>query len=155
MNQKFDIITRYKVVLVVGKQHMFMIFSLLFLLNELDPHMSLVDYRTIIRHRLMILLFSIDKVCPICRKTCLKTFEEHTIYCKELLCFKCRHHCQRCIFLRAKVYAKEQAFVNFLTNTKDGRWALGLTNVLVYGWMGRTLACVDLIEIFSLVGQRS
>jgi hypothetical protein len=53
--------------------------------------MSLVEYRTILRYRLMILLFRIDEVCPVYRKTCLDQFGEHAIHCRELPAFKYRH----------------------------------------------------------------
>ena len=50
--------------------------------------MSPVEYRTILRYRLMIPLFSIVEVCPVYRKTCLDTFGEHAVHCKELPGFK-------------------------------------------------------------------
>nr|GEX69421.1 putative reverse transcriptase domain-containing protein [Tanacetum cinerariifolium] len=39
----------------------------------------------------MISLFSVDVICPVCRKACLDSFEEHAVHCKELLGFKYRH----------------------------------------------------------------
>jgi len=53
--------------------------------------MSAVEYRAILRHFLIISLFSIDEVCPVYRKACLDTFGEHAIHCKELLDFKYIH----------------------------------------------------------------
>jgi len=50
--------------------------------------MSQVEYRAILKCRLMIPLFSIDEVCPVCRKVCLDTFGEHAVHCKELPDFK-------------------------------------------------------------------
>ena len=35
--------------------------------------------------------FSIDEVCPVCRKACLDTFGEHVVHCKELPDFKYKH----------------------------------------------------------------
>ena len=51
-------------------------FLLAILIDGLSQHMSLVEYRTILRYRLMIPLFLIDEVCPLCRKACLDTFGE-------------------------------------------------------------------------------
>jgi hypothetical protein len=39
----------------------------------------------------MIPLFSIDEVCPVCRKACLDKFGEHAVHCRELSDFKYRH----------------------------------------------------------------
>jgi len=43
-------------------------------IDGLGQHMSSVEYRTILRYRLMIPLFPISEVCPIFRKVCLDTF---------------------------------------------------------------------------------
>nr|GEW26915.1 putative reverse transcriptase domain-containing protein [Tanacetum cinerariifolium] len=43
-----------------------------------------VEYRTILKYRLMIPLFPVDAICPVCRKTCLDSFGEHAVHCKEL-----------------------------------------------------------------------
>ena len=53
--------------------------------------MSPVEYRTILRYRLMIPLFPIDEVRLVYRKTCLDTFGEHVVHCKEFSGFKYRH----------------------------------------------------------------
>lgn len=60
-------------------------------IDGLGQHMSPVECRTILRYRLMILLFPIDDVCPVCRKACPDTFGEHVVHCKELPAFKYRH----------------------------------------------------------------
>jgi len=39
----------------------------------------------------MISLFSIDEVCPVCRKVFLDTFGEHAVRYKELPSFKYKH----------------------------------------------------------------
>jgi hypothetical protein len=46
-------------------------FLLAILIDGLGQHMSSVKYRTILRYRLIISLFSIDEVCHVCRKVCL------------------------------------------------------------------------------------
>jgi hypothetical protein len=60
-------------------------------IDGLGQHMSRVEYRTILRYRLMIPLFPIDEVCPIYRKACLDTFGEHVVHCKQLPDFKYKH----------------------------------------------------------------
>nr|GEX28225.1 hypothetical protein [Tanacetum cinerariifolium] len=42
--------------------------------------MSPLEYRTILKYRLMILLFSFDVICPVCRKACLGFFGEHAVH---------------------------------------------------------------------------
>jgi hypothetical protein len=53
--------------------------------------MSPVEYRTILKCRLMILLFPTDDVCYVCLKACLDRFGEHAIHCREFSGFKYRH----------------------------------------------------------------
>ncbi|GKC56230.1 hypothetical protein Tco_1083828 [Tanacetum coccineum] len=53
-------------------------------------HMSPVEYRTILKYRLMIPLIPVDAICPVCRKACLDSFGEHAVHCKELPGFKYR-----------------------------------------------------------------
>jgi len=118
--------------------------------------MSPVEYRIILRYRLMIPLFPIDEVCSVCRKVCLDTFEEHAIHCKEFPDFKYRHDFVRDvlfdIFRRAGVSMKKEALVNFLTDPLDRRSTLRPADVMVYGWVGGKHACVDLTGVSPLVG---
>ncbi|GKB51930.1 hypothetical protein Tco_0902683 [Tanacetum coccineum] len=67
-------------------------FLLAILIDGLGQHTSPVEYRTILKYRLMILLFLVDAICPLCRKACLPSFREHAINCKELPGFKYRHN---------------------------------------------------------------
>jgi hypothetical protein len=60
-------------------------------IDGLGQHMSPVEYRNMLRYRLMISLFSIDEVCPVYRKACMDTFEEHAVHYKEFLGFKYTH----------------------------------------------------------------
>ena len=53
--------------------------------------MSPVKCRIIFRYCFMIILFSIDEVCPDCRKACLDIFGEHVVHCKEFSSFKYIH----------------------------------------------------------------
>jgi len=53
--------------------------------------MSPEEYRIVLRYPLIIPLFHIDEVCPICCMECLDTFEEHVVHCEELPSFKCIH----------------------------------------------------------------
>lgn len=97
--------------------------------------MSLVEYRTILRHLFMIPLFHIDEVCPSCLKTCLDTFGEHMIHYRELLDFKYGHDLVRDVMLDifrcVGVSVKKETLVNFLTDPLEGRSTLKSTNVLV------------------------
>ena len=63
-------------------------FLLAILIDGLGQHMSPVEYHTILRYGIMIPLFPIDEVCPVCRKACLDKFGEHAVHCRELPGFK-------------------------------------------------------------------
>ncbi|KAK2442574.1 hypothetical protein QL285_013758 [Trifolium repens] len=120
-------------------------------IDGLGQHMSPVEYRTILRYRLMIPLFPIDEVCPVCCKACLDQFGEHAVHCKELPGFKYRHDFVKDvlydIFQRAGVSVKKEASVNFLTDPQEGISTLRPADVLVYGWIGGKHACVDLTGV--------
>nr|GEY72342.1 auxilin-like protein [Tanacetum cinerariifolium] len=124
--------------------------------NGLGQHMSPVEYRTILKYRLMIPLFPVDARCPVCRKACLDSFEEHAVHCKELSRFKYRHAMVRDVLFdirrRAGISTKKEAPVNFLTDPSDGRSTLRHADVLVFGWVGGKHACVDLTVFSPLVG---
>jgi hypothetical protein len=95
---------------------------------------------------MMIPLFPVDEVCPICRKACLDRFEEHVVHFRELPGFKYRHDLVQNVlfdvFRRAGICAKKEAPVNFLRSA----------DVLVYGWVGGRHACVDLTIVSPLAG---
>ncbi|KAJ0481756.1 putative exostosin [Helianthus annuus] len=120
--------------------------------------MSAVEYRAILRYRLMIPLFPVDEPCPICRKACLDSFGEHAIHCKELPGFKYRHDWVRDVLCdvlkRAGISAKKEAPVNFLTDPLEGRSTLRPADILVFGWEGGKHACVDLTGVSPLVGLK-
>ncbi|KAL8258054.1 hypothetical protein R6Q59_030095 [Mikania micrantha] len=89
--------------------------------------MSVLEYRAILKYRLMIPLFPADEPCPVCHKVCLDSFGEHAVHCKELPGFKYRHDLVRDVLCdvlkRANISAKKEAPVNFLTaaSTIDNR----------------------------------
>ncbi|GKC53315.1 putative reverse transcriptase domain-containing protein [Tanacetum coccineum] len=60
-------------------------FLLVVPIDGLGQHMSPMEYNTILKYRLMIPLFPVDAICPICRKACLDSFGEHAVHCKELV----------------------------------------------------------------------
>jgi len=103
----------------------------------------------------MIPLFPIDEVCLVCRKACLDTFGEHAVHCKKLSGFKYIHDFVKDvlfdIFRRAGISMKKDAHLNFLTNPLDRRSTLRHTHVMVYRWVGRKHACVDLTGVSPLV----
>ncbi|KAJ0901999.1 hypothetical protein HanPSC8_Chr08g0331881 [Helianthus annuus] len=127
-------------------------------IEGLGQHMSAVEYRAILRYRLMIPLFPVDEPCPVCRKACLDSFGEHAIHCKELPGFKYRHDWVRdllCdVLKRAGISAKKEAPVNFLTDPLEGRSTLRPADILVFGWEGGKHACVDLTGVSPLVGLK-
>ncbi|KAL6520866.1 hypothetical protein OROGR_017435 [Orobanche gracilis] len=115
-----------------------------------------VEYRTILKYRLLIPLFPVDELCLICRKACLDSFGEHAIHCKDLPGFKYRHDMVRDVlfdvFRRAGISAKKEAPVNFLTDPLEGRSTLRPADILVSGWIEGKYACVDLTGVSPLVG---
>ncbi|GKE94597.1 hypothetical protein Tco_1579452, partial [Tanacetum coccineum] len=100
-------------------------------IDGLGQHMSPVEYRTILKYHLMIPLFLVDAICPVCPKACLDSF------------------------WRAEISAKKEAPVNLLTDLSDGRSTLRLADILVFRWVGGKHACVDLTGVSSLMGLSS
>jgi len=60
--------------------------------------MSPVEYRTVLKYRLMIPLFLNDEMCLVCCKVCLDIFGEHVVHRKELPGFKYSHDFVRDVF---------------------------------------------------------
>ena len=56
---------------------------------------------------------------------------------------------------RARISAKKEAHVKFLTEPSDGRSTMRPTDVLVFEWVGGKHACADLTGAFPLVGLSS
>jgi len=156
MEVKFDMTTRQKAIFGCLQAPHAQDFLLAIPIDGLGQHMSPVEYRTILRYRLMIPLFPIDEVCIVCRMECLDTFGEHVVHCKELPGFKYRHDFVRDvlfdIFRRAGVSVKKEAPVNFLTDPLERRPTLRSADVMVYEWVGGKHACVDLTRVSPLVG---
>nr|GEU80999.1 putative reverse transcriptase domain-containing protein [Tanacetum cinerariifolium] len=109
-------------------------FLLAILVDWLGQHMSPVEYRTILKYRLMISPFPVDEICPVCRKACLNSFEN---------------------MWRAEISTKKKARVNFWTDPLDGRSTLRPADVLICGWAKGKHACIDLTGVFSLLGLSS
>ncbi|KAL7594924.1 hypothetical protein Lser_V15G27684 [Lactuca serriola] len=128
-------------------------------IDGLGQHMSPVEYRTILRYRLMIPIFPIDEICPVCCKACLDAFGEHAVHCRELPGFKYRHDVVRDVLFdacrHAGISVKKEASVNFLTDPQDGRSTLRPADILVFGWIGGKHACVYLTGVSPLVGLGS
>ncbi|KAJ0576796.1 putative exostosin [Helianthus annuus] len=102
--------------------------------------MSVVEYQAILKCRMMVPFFPVDDPCPVCRKSCLDFFGEHTVHCKELLGFKYRHDLVRDVLhdvlKGAGILIKKEAPVNFLTDPLKGRSTLRHADILVLGWEG-------------------
>ncbi|MFS7911951.1 hypothetical protein Hanom_Chr02g00124051 [Helianthus anomalus] len=94
-------------------------------IEGLGQRMSAVEYRSILKYRLMIPMFPNDETCPVCRKACLDKYGEHVLHW---------------------ISAKKEAPVNFLTDLSEGRSTLRPADVLVFGWASGKHACVDLTE---------
>ncbi|GKD86731.1 hypothetical protein Tco_1357885 [Tanacetum coccineum] len=159
MEVHFDMTMRQKAVFECLRAPHAQDFLLAIPIDGLGQHMSPVEYRTILKYRLMIPLFPVDAICPVCRKACLDSFGEHAVHCKELSGFKYRHDMVRDVLFdicrRAGISAKKEAPVNFLTDPSDGRSTLRPADVLVFGWVGGKHACVDLTGVSPLVGLSS
>jgi len=112
MEVKFDMTTRQKTIFGCLQAAHAQNFLLAILIYGLGQHMSPVEYRTILRYGLMIPLFPIDEVCPVCRMMCLNTFGEHVVHCKELPDFKYIHDFVRDvlfdIFRRTMILVKKE-----------------------------------------------
>nr|GEY62047.1 putative reverse transcriptase domain-containing protein [Tanacetum cinerariifolium] len=139
MKVYFDMTMRKKAVFECLRAPHAQDFRLVIHIDGIGQHMSPVEYHNILKYRLMILLFSVDAICPVCRKACLDFFGEHTIHCKELLRFKYRHDMVKDIFFdicrRARISAKKEAHVNFLTDPSNERSTLRPTTFwFLDGW---------------------
>ena len=158
MEERFDMTPRQKAVFACLKGAHAQDFLTVVPIEGLGQRMSAVEYRAILKYRLMIPLFPPDDSCPICKKACLDRFGEHALHCKELPGFKYRHDWVRDVLWdvlrRAGISAKKEAPVNFLTDPREGRSSLRPADVLVFGWAGGKHACVDLTGVSPLVGLR-
>ncbi|GKC29638.1 hypothetical protein Tco_1036932 [Tanacetum coccineum] len=88
MEVHFDMTVRQKAVIECLRAPHAQDFLLAISIDGLGQHMSPVEYNTILKYRLMISLFLVDVICPICHKACLGSFGEHAVHCKELAGFK-------------------------------------------------------------------
>lgn len=99
--------------------------------------MSPVKYRIILRYCLMIPLFLVDEICPVCYKACLDNFVEYVVHCKELPCFIYWRDFIRDVLCdvlrRTGISAKKEAPINFLTNPHEERSTLMPMEILVMG----------------------
>ncbi|GKD55182.1 hypothetical protein Tco_1288569, partial [Tanacetum coccineum] len=91
----FDLFPRQKAVVECLRALRAQNFLTVIPIEGLGQHMSALEYRTILKYRLMIPLFSIDEPCPVCRKVCLDSFGEHAVHCKKLPSFKYRQDLAR------------------------------------------------------------
>ncbi|GKA36261.1 hypothetical protein Tco_0722752 [Tanacetum coccineum] len=88
MEVYFDMTIRHKAVFECLRAPQAQDFLLAIPIDGLGQHMSPMEYRTILKCRLMIPLFPVDAIYHVCRKACLDSFEEHAVHCKELPGFK-------------------------------------------------------------------
>ncbi|MFS7976495.1 hypothetical protein Hanom_Chr10g00893091 [Helianthus anomalus] len=158
LGEAFDLSPRQKAVFECLKGPHAQEFLTVIPIEGLGQCMSAVEYRTILKYRLMIPMYPEDETCPICRKACMDKYGEHAVHCKELPGFKYRHDWVRDvlgdILRRAGISAKKEAPVNFLTDPMEGRSTLRPADLLVFGWAGGKHACVDLTGVSPLVGLK-
>ncbi|GJW43692.1 hypothetical protein Tco_0072491 [Tanacetum coccineum] len=158
LSVSFDLSPRQKAVVECLRAPRAQNFLTVIPIEGLGQHMSALEYRTILKYRLMIPLFPVDEPCPVCRKVCLDSFGEHAVHCKELPGFKYRHDLVRDVLYdvlkRAGISSRKEAPVNFLTDPLEGRSTLRPADILVFGWAGGKHACVDLTGVSPLVGLR-
>ncbi|MFS7944653.1 hypothetical protein Hanom_Chr06g00514761 [Helianthus anomalus] len=53
--------------------------------------MSVIEYRVILKYRLMIPMYPEDKTCLIYSKACMNKYKKHAVHCKELPGFRYQH----------------------------------------------------------------
>ncbi|GJW52225.1 putative reverse transcriptase domain-containing protein [Tanacetum coccineum] len=159
MEVHFDMTMRQKAIFKCLRAPHAQDFLLAIPIDGLGQHMSPVEYRTILKYRLMIPLFPVDALCPVCRKACLDSFGEHVVLCQELSGFKYRHDMVRNVLYDicrcVGISVKKEATMNFLADPSDGRSTLRPTDVLVFKRVGEKHACVDLTGVSPLVGLSS
>ncbi|GJY72460.1 hypothetical protein Tco_0476163 [Tanacetum coccineum] len=81
MKVHFDMTMRQKAVECLRAPHT-QDFLLAIHIDSLGQHMSPMEYRIILKYRLLIPLFPVDAICLVCRKTCLDSFEKYTVNCE-------------------------------------------------------------------------
>ncbi|GAU29394.1 hypothetical protein TSUD_32010 [Trifolium subterraneum] len=119
-------------------------FLLVIPIDGLGQHMSQVEYRIILKYRLIIPIFPKDEICLVCRKVCLDIFREHAVHCRELSDFKYMHDLVRDVFFyifrHVRISVKKEAPVNFLIGPQEAidTSVGGCSSV----WMGRWETCL-------------
>ena len=156
LEREFELSARQKAVIGCVQSEHAKDFLLAIPMEGLGQRMTPVEYRAILRYRLMIPLYSDGELCPVCKKSRLDAFGDHAAHCKHYPGFKYRHDHVRDIlcdvFWRAGVQVKKEAPVNLLTDPKEGRSTLRPADILVYNWSEGKHACVDVTGASPMVG---
>ncbi|KAL8233414.1 hypothetical protein R6Q59_019514 [Mikania micrantha] len=118
-------------------------------IDGLGQHMSALEYRAILKYRLMIPLFPTDAPCPVCHKVYLDSFGEHAVHCKELSEMLCVMFLNGQTFLLKRTKGGPRKLFN---KSARGRSTLWPADILVFGWEGGKHSCVDLTGVSPLVG---
>ncbi|GJZ91147.1 putative reverse transcriptase domain-containing protein [Tanacetum coccineum] len=150
MEAHFDMTVRHKAVFECLRSPHAQDFLLAIPIDRFGQHISLVEYRIILKYRLMISLFSVDAICPVCRHVWIplgimrfivkssQVSSNDTIWLET--------------FFLKYVGMPGSPPRDFLTDPSDGRSTLRPTDVLVFGWVGGEHACVDLTGVSPPVG---
>ncbi|KAM0000884.1 putative exostosin [Helianthus debilis subsp. tardiflorus] len=91
LGEDFHLSPRQKTVIECLQRPHAQDFLIVIPIEGLGQRMSAVEYRSILKYRLMILMFPNDETCPDCRKACLDKYGEQALHCRELSGFKYRH----------------------------------------------------------------
>ncbi|KAF5800885.1 hypothetical protein HanXRQr2_Chr06g0241771 [Helianthus annuus] len=81
LGEAFDLSPRQKAVFECLKGPHAQEFLIVIPIEGLGQCMSAVEYRTILKYRLMIPMYPEDETCPICRKACMDKYGEHAVHC--------------------------------------------------------------------------
>ncbi|GKC21173.1 hypothetical protein Tco_1023323 [Tanacetum coccineum] len=120
----FDLSPRQKAVVECLRAPRAQNFLTIIPIEGLGQHISALEYRTILKYRLMIPLHDLVR---------------DVLYD---------------VLKRAGISSKKEAPMNFLTGPLKGRSTLRPADILVFGWAGGKHACVDLTGVSPLVGLR-
>ncbi|GJX53998.1 putative reverse transcriptase domain-containing protein [Tanacetum coccineum] len=122
LSVSFDLSPRQKAVVECLRAPRAQNFLTVIPIEGLGQHMSALEYRTILKYRLMIPLHDL----------------------LGLVLYD--------VLKRAGISSRKEAPVNFLTDPLEGRSTLRPADILVFGWAGGKHACVDLTGVSPLVG---
>jgi hypothetical protein len=118
-------------------------FFLVISIGRLGQHMSPLEYRIILRYRLIIPWFLIDEVCSVYRKAYLDLGNMQFIVESFQTSNTNMTLWETSFFRCVGVSVKKETLVNFLIDPQEGKERLRPVDVLVYTWVWGKHACID------------